>query len=125
MITALVILNTLNAPGESVPADSGGSTRPAITAKDHNVFHVREYFASIGMKCGPLVGTSFLIGGQASIFESYFNGSVRKRPDGIRFVPSGGAESKQLPVTGLPSEIRNIVESIVFPEGAGAVPNHF
>lgn len=125
MISALVILNPAsgNAPegAVNITTENLASYLPDPSA----AHQTREHFATLGMKCGPVVGRSFAIEGQASMFESFFGGSVRKHGESFQFLASDGTETNELPLHGLPPEIRRTVAAVVFPKAPDFGPGNF
>jgi hypothetical protein len=91
-LSALVVLRS--------PVDSPTAGRAAELMSDAAAAAVvQEYFRTLGFDVGPLVGVSFSIDGDRSLFESTF-GSV------------GGA----LDLAPLPTNIRECLQAVTFTE---------
>lgn len=76
---------------------------------------VMEHFASLAFRCGPSKDTGFVIEGQASLFETIFDVSIRKLGSGFQVLGRDGERAATLPLDPLAPQIRKLVASITFP----------
>lgn len=121
MISAYVTLEPANsnaAPQEHVSSttelkhERGG----LVVSSDAGEFRrVVEHFASLAFRCGPSRHTGFVIEGQASLFETIFDVSIRKSGSGFQVLGSDGERAAELPLDPLSPQIRRLVASITFP----------
>jgi hypothetical protein len=91
-LSALVVLRS---PVESPTADRAAELVP----DEAGVAEVQDYFRDLGFDVGPLVGVSFSIDGDRSLFESTF-----------------GSADGELDLAPLPSTIREQLHAVTFTE---------
>jgi hypothetical protein len=114
-VTALVLLR----PGSGREI-TGSSPITAETLQDYlpdpdEAADVARRLRDTGFEVGPVGGISMAVTGPAALFEEFFGTKVAPAPDGgWVFVDSGGATSREVPMSSVPPEVATRVHAVTF-----------
>lgn len=112
-VSAVVHLQAPERP-ETEPVPASGPQAGALTQQD--IAKAKSHFTSAGFEVHAPLGLSFSIGGKRSLFERVFGQalSVDEETVGASVRTEGGG--LDLPIEGLPDDIRARVRAVTFVE---------
>jgi hypothetical protein len=99
--------------GASVPRKYRNRTEPGPSPAA--LVTVMGAFQALGFEMGPLQGMSFSISGSVQKFTHVFQTVLRRNAVGsLECVDEAGLPSLELPLSGLPSGVTRLIETVVF-----------
>jgi hypothetical protein len=76
----------------------------------------RQTFERAGFDVGPLVGNSFSITAPMQVFNTMMDTRLQRdrRTKAVKAARADGTAAFELPLSGLPQEVKSVIESVTF-----------